>query len=487
MTQIPITSDESQAVSGSLEESESEKTTESIEAGKRKSQPIRMAVFAMFAILFWLSAFAFGAYWLRLGPVFARELGLAVLAAALAPPCFWIGWKLVMNWFKQFMISSALVLLVLLAGSIWVMLEGGKRWDHEVSRLNEFNGVVAMSRMVPSAIAPESNAALIYMDVQDRMPTTTAVETIMLSDLEEIADLGMLRPMLVKSRPMLEVGRKASSLTHCIWPHDYSNYETLNFSAMSSATDVAGRLAAHALLLAEEDDLKGAVRDLEAGLRISEHIAQDPFLTSKLRHLSAQRALITTFRLIFSTRAIPKESRIEEYLIQTDHVEHMKQAILSEIPLNLSRFNEHQNILLLRKLWFGDGAVKMDLSTYIDRMIFATRQIQKPITVFRAEGRVPRPPRWAVLSGMLQTDYGAFRRKVGFGEADTQLALAAIRLRRFKDKNGKYPDQLKELGVEPNDPWTSEPFEYRREGDGFVLRSKGGGKDSDRVEWKWER
>ena len=60
-----------------------------------------------------------------------------------------------------------------------------------------------------------------------------------------------------------------------------------------------------------------------------------------------------------------------------------------------------------------------------------------------------------------------------YAEIESRLTLAqiALRIEDVRRREGRYPANLDSLGELPRDPYTGQPFEYRPEGEGFVLRS----------------
>jgi hypothetical protein len=57
------------------------------------------------------------------------------------------------------------------------------------------------------------------------------------------------------------------------------------------------------------------------------------------------------------------------------------------------------------------------------------------------------------------------------GIAEARVAQVAVAVKQWKARHGEYPAALGEVGELPVDPLTAGPFEYQREGEGFVVRS----------------
>src|SRR5262249_13867325 len=88
------------------------------------------------------------------------------------------------------------------------------------------------------------------------------------------------------------------------------------------------------------------------------------------------------------------------------------------------------------------------------------------------------------LPGVI-ADYAAYSAD-GFVQADGRLVTmqrgnrAALRVHRYKQRTGRWPDTLGQLETPlPLDPFSARPFQYRRAGDDFLLYSVGEDGDDD--------
>jgi hypothetical protein len=78
-------------------------------------------------------------------------------------------------------------------------------------------------------------------------------------------------------------------------------------------------------------------------------------------------------------------------------------------------------------------------------------------------------------------------RTIAKSEATMSMAKLSLDLERYRTQHGSYPATLDALPAPPpRDPFTGQPFAYRKESAGFVLESPGaGGKDA--VTWRSRR
>lgn len=88
-----------------------------------------------------------------------------------------------------------------------------------------------------------------------------------------------------------------------------------------------------------------------------------------------------------------------------------------------------------------------------------------------AQGTIPLLPQ---LAGQLATS-----------EAKASLLKVALELERYRARQGVYPAALDALQATlPTDPFTGQPFAYRREATGFVLEEPGKVGKAERLSWK---
>jgi len=83
------------------------------------------------------------------------------------------------------------------------------------------------------------------------------------------------------------------------------------------------------------------------------------------------------------------------------------------------------------------------------------------------------------------TAFPGVLRERASSEARVALFQTALELERYRAREGGYPAAFDALGVPPpRDPFTGQPFIYRREGGGFVLEIAGEVPKKDRLVWR---
>lgn len=90
-----------------------------------------------------------------------------------------------------------------------------------------------------------------------------------------------------------------------------------------------------------------------------------------------------------------------------------------------------------------------------------------------------RTPAYAIGTRLLLPAMNALKRKVDAVETSRRLAVVALALASSRGREGSWPKHLETVGALPADPYTGEPFRYRRTGDAFLLYSLGPNRRDD--------
>lgn len=92
-------------------------------------------------------------------------------------------------------------------------------------------------------------------------------------------------------------------------------------------------------------------------------------------------------------------------------------------------------------------------------------------------------PWYASLSQRMIPSLPSLTRVIAKSEAQMSMAKGAVELERHRARHGSYPATLDGIRI-ARDPFTGQPFAYRREGAGFILESPGPGAAKDALVWK---
>ncbi len=100
-------------------------------------------------------------------------------------------------------------------------------------------------------------------------------------------------------------------------------------------------------------------------------------------------------------------------------------------------------------------------------------------------------PWYSVISSLVLPNIEATFLKVASLEAVGLATRTGLACRVYKEKKGSYPESLSDLvpgliPAVPIDPFTGDPFVYRREGEGFIVYSLGSNRKDDGGRSTWE-
>ncbi|MHC4607801.1 MAG: hypothetical protein ACYTAF_12880 [Planctomycetota bacterium] len=146
--------------------------------------------------------------------------------------------------------------------------------------------------------------------------------------------------------------------------------------------------------------------------------------------------------------------------------------------------------------WAGEPMRNHDLADHLEMLVELSELAVLPYheSAERLEdlrlARIENAPWYGDLARTL----GSARLRQFLNEAAGETTLGLVRigveLEQFRQREGRYPGSLDELGCAlPLDPFTGAPFEYRPEGAGYVLSSTGPADErpDTRDQYTWRR
>lgn len=253
-----------------------------------------------------------------------------------------------------------------------------------------------------------------------------------------------------------------------------TDFETPPFE-LSAPRELARNIAAKAIFGARSGDVTGACRWLEAGLRMASTMNEDPTLLALLVRIACvETSLIAAENVMNATDATLQLGETYWKLLEivTDPEVHRKN-LASEAAFGLSR----TDATLPRLFWSANQSKLIEFWFDLDTVLRLDSPIQRRAKLDElakgAEGPM-LPTNWMVpiLAPAIVGGIDGFDRMV----ARSDFMHVAAQLRAWKVRHGSYPDTLDALTSAtplPLDPFSGDPYHYRREGDGFVLYSVG--------------
>ncbi len=242
-----------------------------------------------------------------------------------------------------------------------------------------------------------------------------------------------------------------------------------------SPRSVIRLLDAEIIVRQRAGDLGGAGESIAAGLSLSRQIGEHPSFIGALVQVVYESIMLRHVETLYADGGMPPQ-RVIDRISEVD--------VRAKIPAILS--------------WEGsstvrvsDGVIAKPMNVHnaaysLGQYRRLTEQIEKDDLPLRELKADVDHPWWAWQFAMGAPQIDHFFKEFLKHQAYVDLAEAAIMLRRHKAEYGAYPPTLDELAGLPADPFTGGAFDYRREGDGFVLTSAGDN-NGESIDWRWEQ
>jgi hypothetical protein len=132
-----------------------------------------------------------------------------------------------------------------------------------------------------------------------------------------------------------------------------------------------------------------------------------------------------------------------------------------------------------------------DLAAYVEAISDFSRLAGRPYCEIRSDlDALVRQhgefaPWYATLSQDIVPSMPGLTRAIAQSEARMSMAKLSLELERYRERNGGYPASLDALqNPRLQDPFTGQPFAYRKEGEGFVLHTPGDPNGKSALTWR---
>lgn len=403
--------------------------------------------------------------------------------------------------------------IALVAVHLIATLVTGIMLRNEIARLKSAGYLLTKDQLIPHVPPGEKNAADIYQKAFD-------ARRIAREDEEQLLGLplaGWTPDTTTAARRVVSANSKyyklvaeAARTPNCAFPVDWNaGPAEQTFPHLARLRDVARMLQMHAALSVVDGRMDDALADVGTMLRIAEHAKLEPILIGQLVGYALQGIAVRSLRDALALGdPSPKAARdLMDQIAAIDEVPPSVRSMKGEIAFiglpffDLARHPGNKDIIgLLAGGQEAQAAAgqKAALRTYstvgrpildLDELSYL-RDMKDQIDVWalpwpdsqkrtaaNEKQRETRPTYRSILTKMLMPVFERAvwsREKTAANLGDAQIALA---LCIYKSERGTYPDSLSALEAAgftlPNDPFSGQPFKYRREGAGFIVYSIG--------------
>ena len=272
-------------------------------------------------------------------------------------------------------------------------------------------------------------------------------------------------------------------------------------------------LEMEALVLSQDGDKEGSLRSAGDMSAIGDAVGQAPGLISPLIEMIFHRmAIATAERVLLDSTPSPSACRdLEERLSRLELRSHLVRGLESDLAQGLEGIRDlaespdpvhaaaaaiggaasaerpsggRAGPRLLVQWWFASDELfyLRSMTYYVEQAKVLPFRLDPHLDArcdqieARVESKSLLPPH--LLSSVMLPFFRNALRRAGDDETTIDLTRVALLLKAYRGEHGEYPPSLDELqnqaGKElPLDPCSGQPFQYRRNGSGFILYTVG--------------
>jgi hypothetical protein len=292
------------------------------------------------------------------------------------------------------------------------------------------------------------------------------------------------------------------------YPLDFSNHLANAKFHLIKAQDGVRLLLLSALSNGEAGNTDVATTDLNAALRLTQSLGNEPIVMSQMVHIKCDLMIVPCLERILRAKPL-KEAQLSSLAKSFQHTEipdAMERAMAGEECFGIWLFSQamhpasnssRRELYIIMKL---TGYMDADFNEYLKLMEeeIATGRMPLPQRLDAAKnldmtvGAVS--PKLHLLTSIMIPNYYQAQLAQADDVARIHLTLVAIALERYRlAHNDQLPDMLQELvpvylPAVPADPFDGKPVHYQMLSKGYLIYSIGeDGVDNGGSEWNTER
>jgi len=314
--------------------------------------------------------------------------------------------------------------------------------------------------------------------------------------------LRFARSMVPANRRYFSLLEEGSRIRDCAFPVNWYSGAAALFPHLARMREAARFLALRAELATADGDADAALGDCATILRMAEHAKSEPTIIGQLVGYALQGFALTTLEHVLANAEpqAPACTRLSAQLEHTDQIGPSVRAMQGERVL-FGRwafdYLRHKGkdpglaeVVGKQVLWLripartvGRPVLNVNELTYLRSLTGWTDVMRLPFPeALQREKSLQQdmdalPAYRAVLARMLTPAFARFTWSRNRTTAMIGAAEIALALRLYRVAHGTYPDSLSALENAgwrlPNDPFTEQPYRYRRQGAGFLVYSVG--------------
>ncbi|MDD5455086.1 MAG: hypothetical protein PHW62_06290 [Candidatus Ratteibacteria bacterium] len=421
--------------------------------------------------------------------------------------------------------GSLIALIIVL--NIVLNIVFGIQLRNKLAELKAQGKPMTIAEIVPPPVPDEENAALIYKKVFALLETEEIKQTTkIIGELKSFSDISQWTNeqkqqvyRMVNSRDIqyiYELLEEGSKKPKCNFNLEYEDGFAMELLHLGKMRDSARLLCVRALLETESGKTEEAFNTLLIGLKISNHLKDEPLLISQLVRIACDGIIIECIESISNSKDVPIEKTeliinelsthkdIEPFIKCMDGervvwgMQGFKQILEGKISLgdtigaeNTSRTRMLSSLLL----HLGKPILKKDFTCYLTVMSKIRDSSNIPYYEYVKDKILENIPKYCILTEMLIPAVDKTREQIARYQTYIDICRTGLALKLYKAKNGNYPGKLENLAPDflneiPVDPFSGKNLIYKKSANGFILYSLGpnmkddGGIDARTVKWE---
>lgn len=416
---------------------------------------------------------------------------------------------------------SLIALIIIL--NIILNIVFGIQLRNKIAELKAKGRPMSIAEIVPSLVPDEENAALLYNKVFVLMGLPEIKNALaVIKDLKSYSNISQWTdeqrigiPKLINSRDMqyvYELLEQGSKKSKCNFNPNYEDGPNVLLPHLNSMREAMRLLCIKAIVEAKSGNMEKAFDTLLIGLKISNHLKDEPLLISQLVRIACDGILVECIEGISNSRSIPIEKSkliMDELTVHKDNEPFVKcmdgeriifgmwtfERILRGKPQDLKEIIDMTSPSSVPLAVIGTFLVnpifKKDFACYLTLITKA----QDSLYYNKVKEGDELIPKYCIITNIFLPAVGRVQENIVRHQAYIDICRTGLALKIYKAKNGNYPEKLESLAPEfleevSVDPFSSEDLIYKKSANGFILYSVGpnmkddGGIDARTVKWE---
>ncbi|MDD5454152.1 MAG: hypothetical protein PHW62_01450 [Candidatus Ratteibacteria bacterium] len=389
---------------------------------------------------------------------------------------------------------------------------------NKIAELKRQGRPTTIAEIIPPPVPDEENATILYSRVFELI-TWSCIEGSNIDNLRQIVK--KLKSLydtsiwtdeerekiskLINSKEVQDIFsilEKGSKKPKCRFELEYEKGYEMELLHLNKIRIYTELLCVKAMLEAESGNVEQVFDTLLIGLRMSNHLKDEPTLSSQLMRIVCDNLIIECIEVIADLKGITQEQEtlIMNELSAHQDVEPFVKAMDGERVVGAGDFFEkfiqgeilYEDLIspkpkewsLRAKLLMGclsspfyRPIFKKDfvcfltlLSKIQDSCSLPYYKIPEQIKYEKIEGNIPP---YCILTRIRIPNSTGERMFQAIHQANIDVCRVGLALKIYKTKTGNYPETLDFLSELPIDPFSGKKLIYKKSGDGFILYSLG--------------